>query len=210
VVSLSAIQAHAMLSGFFITTHAFMYQNCRMSDLGTLGGSQSSAQPISRQGTIVGFSSRGDGTQRAFSYFQGVMSDLGGDPSLMESAFAISGWQLSVGIESATGGLGAQGVWYFNGRTFRLPSYLLNPPSGTANVQHVTGLKRGSCLGFSLETAKGLHVVGEFVRKEFQGDVATKLEVFCLIHHAHATAANLAEDAVLRNRLPPGLGRRGH
>jgi probable HAF family extracellular repeat protein len=127
-------------NGFFVTTHAFMYQNCRLSDLGTLGGSQSSAQAISRQGTVVGFSSRADGAQRAFSYFQGVMTDLGGDPNLLESAFAISGWQLPVGIESATGGLGAQGVWYFNGRAFRLPSYLLNPPSGTANVQHVTGV----------------------------------------------------------------------
>ena len=107
---------------------------------GTLGGSQSSGQAISRQGTVVGFSSRADGTQRAFSYFRGMMSDLGGDPSLLESAFAISGWQLPVGIESATAGLGAQGVWYFNGRALRLPSYLLNPPSGTANVQHVTGV----------------------------------------------------------------------
>jgi probable HAF family extracellular repeat protein len=127
-------------SGFFQSTHAFVYQNCRMTDLGTLGGSQSSAQAISRQGTIVGFSSRADGTQRGFSYFAGVMSDLGGDPNLQESGFAISGWQLPVGIESATGGLGAQGVWYFNGRSIKLPSYLLNPPSGTANVQHVTGV----------------------------------------------------------------------
>jgi probable HAF family extracellular repeat protein len=126
--------------GFFQTTHAFVYKNCQMSDLGTLGGNQSSAQAISRQGTIVGYSFLADGTKRAFSYSQGAISDLGGDPSLLESAFAISGWQLPVGIESATGGLGAQGVWYFNGRTFKLPSYLLVPPSGTANVQQVTGV----------------------------------------------------------------------
>src|SRR5438128_11957500 len=37
--------------GFFLTTHAFAYQNCQISDLGTLGGSKSSAQAISRQGT---------------------------------------------------------------------------------------------------------------------------------------------------------------
>jgi hypothetical protein len=40
--------------------------------------------------------------------------------------------------------------------------------------------------------------------------VATELEVFRLIHHAHASAADPAEDAVMGNRLPHGLGRRGH
>lgn len=58
-------------SGFFINTHAFMYQNCGISDLGTLGGSQSSAQAISRQGTIVGFSSRADGAATRVFIFQG-------------------------------------------------------------------------------------------------------------------------------------------
>ena len=32
--------------------------------------------------------------------------------------------------------------------------------------------------------------------------MATQLEVFRLVHNAHAAAANLAEDAVVRDRLP--------
>jgi hypothetical protein len=40
--------------------------------------------------------------------------------------------------------------------------------------------------------------------------VATELQVFCLVHHAHAPTADLAEYAVMRNRLPHGLGGRGH
>jgi hypothetical protein len=40
--------------------------------------------------------------------------------------------------------------------------------------------------------------------------VAPELEVFRLIHNAHATAADLAEDAVMGVRLPDGLGGRGH
>jgi hypothetical protein len=68
----------------------------------------------------------------------------------------------------------------------------------------------GRSLGLSLKTAEGLCVVGEFVGKEFQGDVATKLEVFGLVHHTHAPAADLAEYAVMGDRLPNGLGRRGH
>ena len=83
------------------------------------------------------------------------MADLGGDLNLLESAFAISGWQLPIGIESATGGLGAQGVWYFNGRTFKLPSYLLNPPSATANVQHVTGVNDLLQVTAALSTGQG-------------------------------------------------------
>jgi hypothetical protein len=55
-----------------------------------------------------------------------------------------------------------------------------------------------------------LRVVGEFVGKELQGDVATELEVFRLIHHTHATATNLAEYAVMGDRLPDGLGGRRH
>ena len=71
-------------------------------------------------------------------------------------------------------------------------------------------VQRGRSLGLPLETAKGLRVVGKFVGKEFQGDVATELQVFCLVHHAHAPTADLAEDAVMRNRLPNGLGGRRH
>jgi hypothetical protein len=40
--------------------------------------------------------------------------------------------------------------------------------------------------------------------------VATELEVFRLVDYAHAPAADPAEDAVMGNRLPHGLGRSGH
>ena len=43
-----------------------------------------------------------------------------------------------------------------------------------------------------------------------QGDVATELEVFRLIHHAHAPAADLAQNAVMGDRLTNELGRRDH
>jgi probable HAF family extracellular repeat protein len=121
-------------------TRAFMYQNCTMTDLGTLGGNESEAWAISRQGTVVGWSRRSDGKKRAFSYAGGVMSDLGGSATLEESAFATSGWEIPAGIESASGGLGATAVYYYGGKTYSFPSYLLNPPSGYAYVQSVTGM----------------------------------------------------------------------
>ena len=46
--------------------------------------------------------------------------------------------------------------------------------------------------------------------EELLGHVATELEVFGLIHHTHAPAANLSENAVMGNCLPYGLGGCGH
>ncbi len=47
-------------------------------------------------------------------------------------------------------------------------------------------------------------IVGEVVGKELQGDVAAELEILRLVHHTHAPAADLAQDAVMGNRLPHG------
>jgi hypothetical protein len=52
--------------------------------------------------------------------------------------------------------------------------------------------------------------MGEFVGQELKSDVATEFQVFRLVHYTHAPATDPAEDAVMRNRLPHGLGERGH
>jgi hypothetical protein len=76
-----------------------------------------------------------------------------------------------------------------------------------ADVWVVQGGRR---LGFPLKTAEGLRIVCEFVGKELQSDMATKLEVFGFVHHSHPAAADLAEDAVVGDRLPHGLGVSSH
>jgi hypothetical protein len=58
-------------------------------------------------------------------------------------------------------------------------------------------------LGFALEAAHSLRVVGKIIGTELQGDVVTELHVFRLVHHAHAPAAERAEDAVMGK--PSGL-----
>jgi hypothetical protein len=40
--------------------------------------------------------------------------------------------------------------------------------------------------------------------------VPTELQVFSLVHQTHPPAADPAEDAVMGNRLPHGLGVRSH
>ena len=67
-------------------------------------------------------------------------------------------------------------------------------------------IQRGRGFRFPLEAAESLRIVGEVIRKELQRDVATKLQVFGFVHYAHAPTTDLAEDAVMRNRLPYGLG----
>src|ERR1035441_3958375 len=66
-----------------------------------------------------------------------------------------------------------------------------------AQIEHRLDLHR-LCLYL---VAEGLRIVGEFVGKELQGDVTTELEVFRLVDHAHSAAADLAEDAVVRDDL---------
>ena len=68
----------------------------------------------------------------------------------------------------------------------------------------------GRSLRLPLETAESMYVVGEFVGKELQGDVATEFQVFGFKNYPHTATADLAVDAVMRNRLPHGLGRSGH
>jgi hypothetical protein len=86
-------------------------------------------------------------------------------------------------------------------------------PIGLINLvdrADVRVIQRGRSLSLSLETAEGLGIVGEFVGKELQGDMAAELQIFGFKDHTHAPAADLAEYAVMRNRLPHGLGRSGH
>src|SRR6266851_1976995 len=75
------------------------------------------------------------------------------------------------------------------------PIRLVNFVDG-ADVRVVQG---GRSLGLPLETAESLCIVGEFVGKELQGDVAIELEVFRFVDHTHAPAAQLPQDAVMRD-----------
>src|SRR5712692_1381225 len=77
----------------------------------------------------------------------------------------------------------------------RSPIRLVNVVDG-ADVRVVQG---GRSLRLPLETAESLCIVGEFFGKEFQGDVAIELEVFRFVDHTHAPAAQLPQDAVMRD-----------
>src|SRR5579862_6641274 len=57
----------------------------------------------------------------------------------------------------------------------------------------------GGCLRLTLESFKRRLVGRSVLRKEFQSYLAPELGVLCAVHHTHATAAELLDDAVVRN-----------
>src|SRR4029077_19682752 len=73
-----------------------------------------------------------------------------------------------------------------------------------ANVGMV---KSGGSASLTAEAFERLRVTGKFIGKELQSDVPTEFEVFGFVHDAHTTAANLADNSVVGNRLAHGLGR---
>lgn len=64
-------------SDFPSERHAFHYRGRTLTDLGTLGGKESTATDINNAGQIVGFASTYSDETHAFVYQQGRMSDLG-------------------------------------------------------------------------------------------------------------------------------------
>src|SRR5580704_2600849 len=63
-------------------------------------------------------------------------------------------------------------------------------------------VQRRSGTGFPAEAVQRLRVLCNVVRKEFQGNEAPEIEVFCFVDHSHAAAAQLLDNAVVRNGLP--------
>ena len=69
--------------------------------------------------------------------------------------------------------------------------------SDVINRADIRVIEGGSCLRFTLEPFQGLSILGEFLREELQGDGALELGVRGLVHHAHAPAAELLQDAIV-------------
>ena len=64
------------------------------------------------------------------------------------------------------------------------------------------GMVQGGCgLRFALESGQSLPILFNLVRQELQSDKAVQLYVLSLVDNAHPAAAQLLDDAVVRDGL---------
>ena len=101
-----------------VSYHAFIYSNGKMSDIGTLGGTNSVAFGINILGQVVGQSSTADDSaSHAFIYSNGKMSDIGTLGGVASSAADINILGQVVGSAStAAGEFPQHGFIYSNGK----------------------------------------------------------------------------------------------
>jgi probable HAF family extracellular repeat protein len=102
-------------------SHAFLYSNGQMIDLGTLGGSFSGGGSINSVGQVVGSSFTSAGPSHAFLYSNGQMTDLGTlGPSYTDSSGAdINNAGQITGSSSTSSGV-SRAFLYSNGQMMDL------------------------------------------------------------------------------------------
>ena len=155
VVGLSTIALLPAASGSTTPTaviHAFRYSRGTMSDLGTLGGTDSSANSINDRGTVVGFSNTAnDAATHAFLSHHGRMTDLGTLGGRDSAAAAINDEGAVVGV-ALTGTMASHGFIDRHGRMVDLNS-LIPAQSGfvVTNAQDINN--RGQIVALGYETS---------------------------------------------------------
>ena len=70
------------------------------------------------------------------------------------------------------------------------------------NGADVGMVQRRSRLRLALKASEGLRISGHFIRQKFERDKAVQARVFRFVNHTHTAAAQLVDNAVVRNGLP--------
>lgn len=130
-------------------THAVIWKNGTIQDLGTLGGPTSEAHGINNLGVAVGFSDTPSDGQRAFVWKDGTMTEIGALPGDTGSrADHINDSGMVVGASEGSGGVrafvwtqqsGMQAIGSLSGSTY-------SEAFGINNLGQVVG-QSGSALG---------------------------------------------------------------
>ena len=136
---------------------AFFYDTpqCQMVDVGAAipQRASSEATAINDTAMVVGSYRRSDGRLRAFSFYQGIFRDLGGDERLDHHALAMNKSGKIVGFQTQPVLSIDDAVAYTNGQAITFPIF------GTAYVNNATGISEFGEVTGSLR-ASGSSILG--------------------------------------------------
>jgi hypothetical protein len=176
-----------------------------------------------------GDAGRGQGLGASYRLRHGEARGLHlGQPEVQHLGLAAGGDEdiggLDVAMDDAAPVRGVEGVGYLNGEVEEEPQG--KRAAGDLLVQQLAfeelhgeeglvlmlldgvdgadaGMVQGAGgAGLALEALQGGGVAGQVGGQELEGHAAVQPNVLGLIHHAHATGTELAEDAVVRDGLP--------
>src|SRR3984893_3055185 len=82
------------------------------------------------------------------------------------------------------------------------PVLILNFVDG----EDVGVIEGGGRFGFPLEAAESLRVMSDIFRQKLEGDEPAELQILGFVNHSHPTAADLFDNAVVRDGLADHLG----
>jgi probable HAF family extracellular repeat protein len=139
------------VAGYFNTTnytHAFVWKNGQVTELGSLSGNVAMPYGINNAGQIVGWSGPGgQQTDHAFIWEDGIMTDLGTLGGTFSAAFAISNSGQVVGV-SRINGLNHAFIWQ-NGTMTDLGT--LGGQSSAASINDLGQIVGGSFVGEDMD-----------------------------------------------------------